>query len=125
MKASLLLPVALFFAPLLQAADTPAPVPLPAAESADFSSFKTADEFWKHVEKLQEQPAAQPKSRDEAIQMVTEWLGRQQKAAEAFAKAYPQDSRRWSAELLGLRAASQMRRFSGKVEVRDEDRQKI
>ncbi len=98
---------------------------LAAADVPDFSSFKTADEFWKHIEKLQEQPAAQPKSRDEAIQMVTEWLGSQQKAAAAFAKTYPQDSRRWSAELLGLRAGAQIRRFSGKAGGLDEDRQKI
>lgn len=114
MKLRLLLPTAFFALALSLAAADP-----------DFSSFKTADDFWKHIEKLQEQPTEQPKSRDEAMQMATEWLGKQQKAAEAFAKAFPQDSRRWQAELLGIRAASQMRRFSGKVVVMDEDRKKI
>jgi hypothetical protein len=124
MKTRFFLPaLALLLAPLVQGADTPAAKPTP--EAADYSSFKTADEFWKHIEKLQEQPAAQPKSRDEALQMVTEWLTKQQKAAAAFAKAYPEDPRRWSAALLELRASAQMRRFSGKMKVEPEDRQKI
>jgi len=96
-----------------------------ATAAEDFSSYKTADEFWKHIEKLKEQPEAQPKSRDEALQMVTDWLGNQQKAAEAFAKAFPQDSRRWQAELLALRARAQMRRFSPGAGVPEDDRKKI
>jgi thiol-disulfide isomerase/thioredoxin len=96
-----------------------------ATAAEDFSSYKTADEFWKHIEKLKEQPEAQPKSRDEALQMVTEWLGNQQKAAEAFTKAFPQDARRWQAELLALRARAQMRRFSPGAGVPEDDRKNI
>lgn len=96
-----------------------------ATAAENFSSFKTADEFWKHIEKLKEQPEAQPTSRDEALQMVAEWLGNQQKAAEAFARTFPQDSRRWQAELLSLRARAQLRRFSRTVDVPEEDRKKI
>lgn len=57
--------------------------------------------------------------------MVRDWLGKQQRAAEAFALTYPQDSRRWTAVMLGLRAGAQMRRFFGQQPVRNEDRQKI
>jgi len=124
MKTPRFLPLlALLLSPALHAADIPAPSP--AAASTDFSSFKTADEFWKHLEKLQEQPKEQPKSRDEAVQMVGQWLGKQQKAAEAFAKTFPEDPRRWQATMLALRASAQMRRFSGQAAVPEEDREKL
>ena len=77
----------------------------------DFSSYKTADEFWKHVEKLKEPPEAQPKSRDEALQMVSEWLGNQQRAAEAFAKAYPALHRHLQPHRAALAARQDQGRF--------------
>ncbi len=124
MKTLRLLPaLALLLSPTLHAADVPTRTP--AAAAADFSAFKTADELWKHLEKLQEQPAQQPKSRDEALQMVGEWLGKQQQAAGAFARAYPEDPRRWQATLLALRAAAQMRRFSDQPTVSEEDRKTL
>ena len=124
MKTPILLPViALALSPILQAADTPAAKP--AAGAADISSFKTADEFWKHIEKLQEQPKEQPKSRDEAMQMAVGWLGKQQQAAEAFVKAFPQDPRRWQASMLSVRTTAQLRRFTGKPLELEEDRKKL
>jgi thiol-disulfide isomerase/thioredoxin len=121
--SSLLTIVTLLSSPVLQAVD--APVPAPPAEAGEFSAFKTADELWKHLQKLQEEPKVQPKSREEAMQMVGDWLGKQQKVGEAFAKTYPQDPRRWTATMLGLRAGAQMRRFAGQLPVRNEDRQKL
>ncbi len=118
-----LLGLALLGSPFFQVLEVTAETP--AAPPADFSVLKTADEFWKHFEKLQEQPTTQPKSRDEAMQMAGEWLGKQQQAAEAFAKAFPEDPRRWQAKLIGLRAATQMRRFSGQPPVLETDRQNL
>src|SRR6478752_7742246 len=103
MKTLRFLPVlALLSGPIVHAEEKPATTAeAPATQSGgDYSSFKTADEFWAHIEKLQEQPKTQPKSRDEAFKMATEWLANQQKAAEAFQKAYPKDSRRWTAAIL-------------------------
>jgi thiol-disulfide isomerase/thioredoxin len=128
MKPHRFLPLLAFaLAPTLRAAEVPTAKvgPPPAVAAAEYATLKTADEFWKHLEKLQEQPKEQPKSRDEAMQMVSEWLGKQQQAADAFTKAYPADPRRWQATLLSLRAAGQMRRFSGQAIVLDEDRQKL
>lgn len=108
--------------PALFATFAAAALPLCAA---DFSSLKTADEFWKHLQKLQEEPKQQPKSREEAMAMATAWLGGQKEAAEAFAKTFPEDARRWQARMLALRAGSQMRRFSGQVVVIEEDRKQL
>jgi len=123
MKRRLLLPIALFALSLpLIAADSAAPSP---AGAADFSQFKTADDFWKHLEKLQEQPKDQPKSREEALGLMSKWLGDQKVAADAFAQKFPEDPRRWQSKMLSLRAAGQMRRFSGQPVVLDEDRKAI
>ncbi len=112
----LLFPALCLFLSSLALAIDPAP---------DFSALKTPDEFWKQVEKLQEQPTTQPKSREEATQMMTKWLGDQKAAAEAFAQKFPEDPRRWQARMLALRAAGQMRRVSGQVVVLDDDRKAL
>lgn len=108
---------------ILHGADAPSAPP--AAATVDASSFKSADEFWAYIEKLQEQPKAEPKSREEALQILSEWLGKQQAAADAFVKAYPQDANRWKAAILSLRASAQLRRYTGKATGLPEDRQKI
>ena len=36
----------------------------PAAPATDFSAYKTPDEFWKQIEKLQQPPTQKPKSRE-------------------------------------------------------------
>lgn len=124
MKRRLLLPtafLALSITSLLPASSV-AQAPAAAADSAD---AKSADEAWKQLEKLQEQPKAQPKSREEALAMMTKWLGDQKAAADAFAQKFPQDPRRWQAKLLSLRAGAQIRRFSGQAPVLEEDRKAI
>jgi len=101
--------LSLVFASVTLAAD-PASAP---PSTADFSAFKTADEFWKQIEKLQQPPAEKPKSREEAQAQVKTYFGTLQSAAEAFAKAYPKDERSWNARMIALRAGMQMRRFGG------------
>jgi peroxiredoxin len=122
MRLRLLFPFALLaFALPLAAADS-AP---PAAGTADFSALKTADDFWKHLQKLQDEPKEQPTSREEALAQVRNWLATQKTAAEAFAKIFPEDPRRWQARLFALRISAEMRRVSEQVVVSDEDRKAV
>ena len=119
MKTRLVLPALLFSITLgLHAADkkpAPAAEPKPAKPEKpdDLSAYKTADELWKHVEELREEPKVQPKSRDEMIAMVREWFGNQRAAAEAFTKKYPADPRRYAAKLIALQAAMQLSQVPG------------
>ncbi len=115
MKFCLLLPAALLaFGLSLAAGDTP-----------DFSSLKTADDFWKKVEELQKEPTERPKTREEMMEQVLTWFGTQQTAAEAFLKAFPEDARRWQARMIVLRAGIQLRRFAGQPGAPDADRKKL
>jgi thiol-disulfide isomerase/thioredoxin len=126
MKISLLLPVsAILLSPALYAAEPAATTPPAATKSIDFSAFKTADDFWKQIEKLQEQPTERPKTREEMMEQVRNWFGTQQTAAEAFLKAFPEDARRWQARMIVLRAGIQLRRFAGQPSAPDADRQKL
>jgi thiol-disulfide isomerase/thioredoxin len=116
MKRLLLLPaLCLLFAGAAFAADP----------ATDFSTLKTPDEFWAQIEKLQETPKEQPKSKEEGLAMMRAWLGAQKAAADAFADKFPEDPRRWQAKMLSLRVAGQLRRFSGQVVVLEEDRKTI
>jgi thiol-disulfide isomerase/thioredoxin len=122
MNLRLLLPVVLFtFTLPLVAADGTAAAP----SAPDYSSFKTADEFWKQIEKLQQQPTDKPASREEAIAKLSAWLGAQKDAAEAFARTYPTDARSWQARMLAMRVAMTMRKFSGQKSDPVADQQKL
>ena len=76
------------------------------------------------MEKLQEQPKEQPKSREEAIAQIRNWFGTQQQAADAFVKAFPTDARSWNARMISLRAGMQLRRFGGEGSI-EGDRKKL
>jgi thiol-disulfide isomerase/thioredoxin len=91
----------------------------------DSSTAKTPEEAWKQIEKLQETPKEQPKSQEEGLAMMRQWLGAQKAAADAFSQKFPADPRRWQAKLLALRAAAQLRRFSGQPLVQEEDRKAL
>ena len=120
MKIRLVLPVAAFLlSPVLRGAEPAAP------SEPDFSAFKTADDFWKQIEKLQQQPTERPKTREESLNQIREWFGTQQAAAEAFVKAFPTDERRWQARMIALRSGIQLRRFAGEPGNPDADRQKL
>ena len=126
MKIRLLLPVAaLLFSPALHAAEPATTTPPAASKDIDFSTFKTADEFWKQIEELQKQPTERPKTREEAMTQVSKWFGSQQAAADAFVKAFPEDARRWQAGMIALRAGIQLRRITGQPMAPDADRQKL
>ena len=121
MKLHHLLPlIALSSVHVLQAED-----PAPAQPAADFSAFKTADEFWAHFESLQKQPTEKPTSREAALAQAQAWFGAQQQAGEAFARAFPTDARRWSAKLIALRAGGQMRRLVGQPTDMEAERTRL
>ena len=107
-----LLPLVALSAVVVPTGDDPA-LAAPTVPAADFSAFKTADEFWAHFETLQKQPTDKPASREAAMTQAQTWFGAQQQAGEAFAKAFPTDTRRWQAKLIALRAGGQMRRLAG------------
>jgi hypothetical protein len=66
----------------------------PAAANTDLSTFKTADELWAHIEKLQQPPSNQPKTREEALEQISAWLNKQEAAAESFLARFPADKRK-------------------------------
>ena len=86
-----------------------------AAEAVDFSKFKTADEFWDYIVKVGAETPPNTKSRDEFTQVLQSWLTRQQTAASAFLKKYPDDARRWDAKVVTLMTATQLQNFGGKA----------
>jgi len=124
MKRLFFLPGLCFALASATLAADPAAAPAPAAATPDFSSFKTADDLWKHMEKLQQAPTEKPKSREEALAQIKAWFGTQQAAADAFVKAFPADPRSWNARMISLRASMQMRRFGGEGSA-EADQQKL
>jgi thiol-disulfide isomerase/thioredoxin len=109
--------LALAFAITSLAADNPKKPAKEAEKSAekadDLSAYKTADDLWKHIEELREEPNVQPKSQEELLRIVKTWFGNQRAAAEQFVKAYPADARRYSAKLMALQAAMQLAEMPG------------
>jgi len=106
---------ALCIASASRAADSaPASPASPGAPSLDFSQFKTADDFWKELEKLQQPPSGpQPATREEMVAQLRVWFTTQRTAANAFVQAFPNDPRRWQAKMFSLRSGRQLRRLGG------------
>ncbi len=104
------------FAAEKKAAEKPAAVePKPAAaEAVDFSKFKTADKFWDYIVELGAEKPPGAKTREEFVQVLQSWLTRQQDAAAAFLKKYPEDAHRWDAKVVALLTANQLQQFGGK-----------
>lgn len=75
-----------------------------------------ADAAWRKFEETQKPPTTKPTTREEALDQAQAWLASQQKAADAFAKEFPKDRRRWQAKLIAARADLQSRRLRGQAE---------
>jgi len=115
MKFSAVLATLAVFAFLVSAARAADSAPTPP--KSDFSQAKTADEFWKQVEKLQQPPAGpRPASQEEMRAQLRAWFATQRAAVDAFLQAYPNDSRRWQAKMISLRSGLQIRRLGGGME---------
>ena len=85
----------------------------PDAEAVDFSKFKTADEFWAYIQKVGAETPPRAKSREEFVQVLQSWLTRQQSAAAAFLKKYPEDAHRWDAKVVALMTSRQLQNVGG------------
>jgi thiol-disulfide isomerase/thioredoxin len=81
------------------------------AETLDFSKLKTAEEFWAVVEKLREMPRRSANSPEDRMRQIRAWLDQRRAAAEAFLKAYPDDSHRHTAKLMMIDSTLQLERF--------------
>ena len=87
--------------------------PKASTEAVDLAQFKTADDLWNYIVKVGVETPPQAKTREESIQILQSWLTRQQTAAAAFLKKYPEDAHRWDAKIVALMTATQLQNFGG------------
>jgi hypothetical protein len=85
---------------------SPAPAPSASPEESgtaqptpDFSQFKTADDLWAEIEKMDQEPG-DPNASPEAVIAL---LQRLTAATTEFQSRYPKDARRWDAKLIALK----------------------
>ena len=88
--------------------------PAAATEPVDYAKFKTADEFWDFIVAVGAEKPPGAKSEEEMVAHLKSWLTRQQDAAAAFIKKYPQDPRQWDAKVVALMTATQLQGIGGK-----------
>lgn len=90
----------------------PSPSALHAAANGADAKGKAAklsvDESWAKIERLRSEPAGQPKSQQELMQMITQWLKGQEEAGQDFIKAFPKDPRHYTAQMIVLEAQMQL-----------------
>ncbi|MCX7887579.1 MAG: TlpA family protein disulfide reductase [Verrucomicrobiae bacterium] len=65
--------------------------------AAESPSFKTADEFWAHIQQLQKGPQQEPQSEEEARRLARDFLQEFEATLAKFIETYPSDPRRWDA----------------------------
>jgi thiol-disulfide isomerase/thioredoxin len=82
-------------------ADSANPGDNPAPAGADFSSYKTADDAWTHLQALKKGPQEKPKSKEE----LGAFLLQLDAAAQDFAKRFPADARHWEAKMIHAQVA--------------------
>ncbi|MGA3172085.1 MAG: TlpA disulfide reductase family protein [Chthoniobacteraceae bacterium] len=86
-------------------AQSPAPADTGTGQApADFSQFKTADDLWAQIEKMEQGPGDPSAGADEVMAL----LQRLKAAAAEYQNRYPKDPRRWEAKLVELRFNSMM-----------------
>lgn len=85
--------------------------------AADLSNFKTADELWKHIQKLQRGPTEKPSPEKNLKAVQVDWLAELDGAAADFIKRFPDDARRWDARQL----QAQVIQYSGYVMEKEPD----
>ena len=79
--------------------------------AADFSKYKTAEEFRAALERLREMPQRSADSPEDRMRQIRAWLQSQRIAADAFIKAYPNDPHRHAARLMAIDASLQLSRL--------------
>jgi thiol-disulfide isomerase/thioredoxin len=80
-----------------------------AQAAPDFSQFKTADDLWAEIQKLEEGPADPSASPDTVMGVLQQLTA----AAAEFQTRYPKDARRWEAKLVELRFGSMIQSANG------------
>lgn len=105
----------------------PAPPAVAASKPVDLSAYKTADELYKYFEKVQNQPEQTPQQITDDDAAAVKYFTTITETADAFAKAYPADPRRWRALLAGFDADLQKRRIlrTGRPTDGAEDRARL
>jgi thiol-disulfide isomerase/thioredoxin len=95
---------------------SPAPAPSASPEESgtaqptpDFSQFKTADDLWAEIEKMDQEPG-DPNASPEAVIAL---LQRLTAATTEFQSRYPKDARRWDAKLIALKYGAMLQSASG------------
>jgi thiol-disulfide isomerase/thioredoxin len=78
----------------------------PAATNSalNLSEFTSAESLWAYIEKQQDGPTTQPKTREEAHRIFSDYLNGLEASTSEFVKRYPQDVRRWEARLMRCQA---------------------
>jgi thiol-disulfide isomerase/thioredoxin len=70
----------------------------------DFSQFKTADDLWAQIQKLQQGPTSSSATPQDVMGLLRQLTG----AAAEFQTRYPKDSRRWEARLIAVQFNSML-----------------
>jgi thiol-disulfide isomerase/thioredoxin len=81
-----------------------------ASDATAIPKFTDADEAWAFLKKIQEPPRNASSPEDE-MRLYRSLLDRRRAAAEAFAKAFPQDARRWDARIQAIEATLEQSRL--------------
>ena len=88
--------------------------PAPSATPVDIAQIATADALWQYIQDIQKPPKAQPKSESEFRAAMSTMVGQLFVAATEFSKRYPNDPRKWDAQLIAIEAHGTMQRVSGR-----------
>ena len=93
--------------------------------AADLMQFKNADELWQHIQQLQQGPNEQPKSQEEAKQVMGGLLKEMDEALTEFTKLYQNDKREWDAQLLQIQVRLASAQVAGLPPDRDAAERKL
>ncbi len=88
---------------------------------ADIDKLKTADELWYHLAKLQQGPATQPQTPEEAMKIFGDLLREAEVVAKKFIDLYPEDPRRWEVKIVRAQALGML----ATLEERQQDLKQI
>ena len=83
--------------------------------ATDLSQFKTADELWLHIRKMQQQgPSEQAQTLEEHRAIVKNFIGQIDVALAEFCRRFPTDARRWDAKLTRVQYANLLADLQGR-----------
>ncbi len=81
----------------------------------DLSEFKTADELWRYIVKMQQEgPTEMPQTPEDHKTIAKHFLGQLDAALAEFCLRYPADPRRWEAKLARVRYGNLLASLDGR-----------